>query len=128
MENQIVLSMANVLTILGGFGLLFGWFYKLLSKKFDGIDRRFDGIDRKFEGVDKKFEGVDKKFDKIDGDIKDLKSQLNIFEKNTEHRLTVLEMEAKSTNQRLSTIEGYLVPKKVFHFEEPREEEPPREN
>ena len=126
MENQIVLSMANVLTILGGFGLLFGWFYKLLSKKFDVVD--------------KKFEGVDKKFDKIDGDIKDLKSQLNIFEKNTEHRLTVLEMEAKSTNQRLtdfqgqvnqrlSTIEGYLVPKKVFHFEEPdSEDEPLKEN
>jgi len=144
MENQIVLSMANVLTILGGFGLLFGWFYKLLSKKFDGIDRRFNEsdkrIDKKFDAVDKKFEGVDKKFDKIDGDIKDLKSQLNIFEKNTEHRLTVLEMEAKSTNQRLtdfqgqvnqrlSTIEGYLVPKKVFHFEEPdSEDEPLKEN
>jgi len=117
-ENQIVISMGSVLTIIGGFGLIFGWFYRLLSKKFDAVD---------------------KKFEKLDGDIKDVKSQLNAFEKNTEHRLTVLEMEAKSTNQRLtdfqgqvnqrlSTIEGYLVPKKVFHFEERHEEESPKEN
>ena len=125
MENQIVISMGSVLTIIGGFGLIFGWFYRLLSKKFDGIDKKFDAVDKKFE--------------KLDGDIKDVKSQLNAFEKNTEHRLTVLEMEAKSTNQRLtdfqgqvnqrlSTIEGYLVPKKVFHFEERHEEDSPKEN
>ena len=96
MENQIVLSMTNVLTIIGGFGLIFAWFYKLIVKKFD----------------------------KIETDVKDVKSQLTAFEKNTEHRLTVLEMEAKSTNQRLSTIEGYLVPNKVFRIEETHDEEP----
>jgi len=114
MENQIVLSMGSVLSILAGFALLLGWFYKLLSKKFDGIDR---------------------KFEKMDGDIKDIGIRISSLEKSTEHRLTKLEMEVKNTNQRLtdfqgqvnqrlSTIEGYLVPKKVFRIEEPHDEEP----
>ncbi len=45
-------------------------------------------------------------------------------------RLTTLEVEMRTemrnVNQRLSTIEGYLVPRKVFHFEETKEE--PKEN
>ncbi len=52
-----------------------------------------------------------------------------------ENRLTAMEVEVKNinqriddfkheTSQRLSTIEGYLVPKKVFHFEENKDEEP----
>ena len=58
-----------------------------------------------------------------------------------ENRLTAMEVEIKNTNQRLtdfqgqinqrlSTIEGYLVPKKVFHFEDPHKGEPeePNEN
>ena len=59
-----------------------------------------------------------------------------------ENRLTAIEVEIKNTNQRLtdfqgqmnqrlSTIEGYLVPKKVFHFEESHhkdEHDEPKEN
>ena len=125
MENQIVLSMTNVLTVLGGFVAIFGWFYMLMSRKFDVVDRRFNESDKR---IDKRFDAVDKKFDKLDADIKELRGTLTAFEKNTEHRLTVIEVEAKNTNQRLSTIEGYLVPKKVFRFEEPHEEEHPKEN
>ena len=92
MENQIVLSMTNVLTILGGFLAIFGWFYMLISKKFD----------------------------RVEGDIKEVRSDV----KDVRERLIVIEVEAKNTNQRLSTIEGYLVPKKVFRIEEPHSEEP----
>lgn len=49
MENQIVLSMGSVLSIIAGFGLMFGWFYKLICKKFDGIDKKFEDMDSKFE-------------------------------------------------------------------------------
>ena len=76
----------------------------------------------------------DKKFDKIGEDIKELRNALTLFEKNTEHRfgkietrLSVMENEQKNTNQRLSNIEGHLVPKKVFRFEE-SENERPKEN
>ncbi|MFT5318107.1 MAG: hypothetical protein ACI8RA_001369 [Chlamydiales bacterium] len=47
-----------------------------------------------------------------------------------ENKITTLEVEMRTemrnVNQRLSTIEGYLVPRKVFHFEETKEE--PKEN
>ena len=99
MENQIVLSMTNVLTVLGGFVAIFGWFYMLISKKFE----------------------------RVEGDIKDVRSDVKDVRtdvKDVRERLIVIEVESKNTNQRLSTIEGYLVPKKVFRIEEPHEEEP----
>ena len=68
------------------------------------------------------------------------KMDANQKENNTrfssiENRLTAMEVEVKNinqriddfkheTSQRLSNIEGYLVPKKVFHFEENKDEEP----
>jgi len=59
-----------------------------------------------------KFDVVNKKFESMNG------------------RLTTLEVEMRTemrnVNQRLLTIEGYLVPRKVFHFEETKEE--PKEN
>jgi len=63
-------------------------------------------------------------FKTLRGDIVKLSDKLSAFEKSTEHRLTKLEMEVKNTNQCLSTMEGYLVPRKVFHFEEPHKDEP----
>ena len=58
---------------------------------------------------------------------------------NLENRMTGMEAELKATNQRLSdfktdmnqrlsTIEGYLVPRKVFRFEETDHKEEPKEN
>ena len=61
---------------------------------------------------------------KLSDNLSSLSDKLSAFEKSTEHRLTKLEMEVKNTNQRLSTLEGYLVPRKVFHFEEPHKDEP----
>ena len=119
MENQIVLSMGSVLTILGGFGLIFGWFYRMIIKKFE-----IDMNSIKFDIGNLRADIKD-----IDVDIKELRDRLTAFEKNTEHRLTVLEMEAKNTNQRLSTIEGFLLPRKVLPFEEHQHDpDEPKEN
>ena len=96
MENQIVLSMGSVLTILGGFALILGWFYKLLS----GDIKELRSILTAFE------KNAEHRFGKI------------------ETRLSVLENEMKNTNQRLLTIEGHLSPQKVVRFEKPHEEEP----
>ena len=87
-ESQIGLSVGNILTVIGGFGIVFGAFYKLLCKKFDGIDKKFEALESKF----------DKKFDKMDGDIKEVRSEMKelretviSFEKNTEHRFGKIE-------------------------------------
>lgn len=56
-----------------------------------------------------------------------------------ENRMTLMESEMKATNQRisdlktdmnqrLSSIEGYLVPRKVFRFEESEKKDEPKEN
>jgi hypothetical protein len=60
-----------------------------------------------------------------------------------ENKVNTLEVETKSelrglnqrltdfqgqVNQRLSTIEGYLVPRKVFRFEETEHKDEPKEN
>lgn len=49
-----------------------------------------------------------------------------------ENRLTALEAETKSElrniNQRLSNIENCIMPRKVFHFQEPHKEDEPKEN
>ena len=109
MEQNIVLSWGHIWVIIAG---LFGagaFFYKLIDKKFDKID----------EKIDQKFNKVDEKFEKLQYAIKEVNDRLSSFEKNAEHRLTKLEMEAKSTNQRLSTIENFLIPKKIYQFENP---------
>jgi len=72
---------------------------------------------------------------RIDSNQKENNTRFN----GLENRLTAMEVEIKNTNQRLtdfqgqmnqrlSTIEGYLVPTKVFHFEEPDHKDEPKEN
>ena len=124
-ETQIGLSIGNILTVIGGFGIVFAGFYKLLSKRFDGIDKKFDIIDKKFEALEIKF---GEKLDRLE-------TKLSEFAKDTEHRfgkietrLSVIENEQKNTNQRLSTIESYIAPRKVYEFKEPKHEEEPKEN
>ena len=87
-------------------------------------------------------------FKTLKSDIAKISDKLSAFEKSTEHRLTSLEAEVKNVNQRidstnqridgtnqrltdlrtdinqrLSTIEGYLVPKKIYRIEEPLKDE-----
>ena len=120
MENQIVLSMGSVLSIIAGFVMVFGWFYKLICKKIEAMDSKFE-----------------KKFDKVDTEIKDLRDTVTAFERNTEHRfgkmevrMSVFENEMKNTNQRLSSIASHLTPNKVFSFKQSHQEneKEPKEN
>lgn len=57
---------------------------------------------------------------KIDTNQKENNTRFN----GIENRLTALEVEVKNIQQRLSTIEGYLIPKKIYRIEEPSREEP----
>lgn len=76
-------------------------------------------MDNKFEQL---LNRVDSKFD-----------AMNTRFNSLENRLTALEAETKSElrniNQRLSNIENCIMPRKVFHFQEPhRDQEEPKEN
>ena len=113
-QNLIVLSWGHIWGIIAGLFAVGAFFYKLLDKKFDKVDQRFEKQESSIKDVSE--------------DLKKLNEKLSSFEKNAEHRLTKLEMEAKNTNQRLTTIEGYLVPRKVFHFEETEDKDEPKEN
>ena len=75
MEAQVGLSIENILTILGGVGVLFAGFYGLLSKKFSLIDKKFDKQDAYMQEMkkdtDAKFDKIDQKFDQIKTSIKE---------------------------------------------------------
>lgn len=51
MENQIVLSMGNSLTLIVSFILLLGWFHKLNAKKFDRVDDETKDIRSEIRGL-----------------------------------------------------------------------------
>ena len=86
-------------------------------------------MDGKHKELNDKLDSINKGLnDKIDSINKGLNEKLE----GTNQRLTTLEVEMRTEmrniNQRLSTIEGYLVPRKVFRFEEPDHKDEPKEN
>jgi septal ring factor EnvC (AmiA/AmiB activator) len=102
---------AQALTVIGVF---IGGFIYLISKL--GANQRennarFDQVNSKFESVNSKFNGIENRLTAMEGDLKNLSQRID----NVNQRITDLKTDM---NQRLATIEGYLVPKKVFHFKE----------
>lgn len=95
MEN-VTLSWAHIGAILAALIGGMGWFHRLLKNDIKDLK----------------------------SDVKQISDKLTAFEKSTEHRLTKLEMEAKSTNQRLTTIEGFLMPRKIYRIERSEDDEP----
>lgn len=98
-ENLIVLNWTHVWGIIAGIFGIGAFFYKLQDKKFDKIDQKFDRIDQKIEHIGERMGKV-------------------------ENRMTAMETEMRGINQRLSNVESCVMPRKVFHFEEPHKEEP----
>jgi len=62
---------------------------------------------------------MDTKFGQIDNKFEHLGDRIG----KVENRLTAMEVEIKNVNQRLSTIESYLVPKKFYHIEDHSKDE-----
>ena len=62
---------------------------------------------------------TDKKFDKIDQKVDHLGERMGKFE----NRMTALEVELRGMNQRLSNVESCVMPRKVYHIEEPHKDE-----
>jgi len=103
------------------------------------MNRMEKQMDAKFGQMDAKFGQMDAKFAQMDAKIDLNQKQTNEKFEALGNRMTAMEVETKTElkninqrigdlktdiNQRLGTIEGYLVPKKVYHFEEPHKEEP----
>jgi chromosome segregation ATPase len=107
-------------------------FQKENNAKFEQLLNRMDANQKennaKFEAINGKFEAINGKFEAVNTRFNGLENRLTAMEveiKNTNQRLTDFQGQM---NQRLSTIEGYLVPKKVFHFEESDHKDEPKEN
>jgi chromosome segregation ATPase len=137
-----IMDWTQAITVIGtNIALLSGFIIYLLGR----MDANKRDTDHKIDSVQKennaKFEKVlglmdsnqkenNAKFEAINGRFNGLENRLTAMEveiKNTNQRLTDFQGQI---NQRLSTIEGYLVPKKVFHFEESHkgDDEEPKEN
>ena len=105
---------------------LLGVFVPLIIHLNNRMDKKFEMLmarmDHKMDHLEEKIENTQKCLEqKID--------HLGERVGKVETRLSVMEVEIKNTNQRLSTIEGYLVPRKVFRFEEPHHDpDEPKEN
>lgn len=117
MEN-VTLSWANIGAIIAALIGGMAWFHRLLKNDIKDLKLEIKQIS------DKLSEDIKQVSDKLSGDIKQVSDKLTSFEKSTEHRLTKLEMEAKSTNQRLTTIEGFLMPRKIYRIERSEDDEP----
>ena len=97
-------------------GVFIGGFFFLMTR----MDSNKKELDQKMDSNKKELDQkMDAKFDAVN-------TRFNALE----NRLTAMEVEIKSTNQRLSNIESCVMPRKVFHFEESHKEDPeePKEN
>jgi peptidoglycan hydrolase CwlO-like protein len=107
---------------------VFGLFLVAVPFLISRMDANQKENNAKFEAINGKFEAINGKFDAVNTRFNGLENRLTSLEaeaKNTSQRITDLKTDI---NQRLSTIEGYLVPRKVFHFEEQDHKDEPKEN
>ena len=119
-QGDIGMDWTQTLTTIGS---LAGFFIYSITR----MDSKLSKIENKLEAS---------KFD-IKSDLKDLKGELRseIKSLRTEVKDDLREIKSDmrdfklEMNQRLSTIEGTLMPRKVYHFKEPsKDDEEPKEN
>ena len=79
-------------------GIIAGFFVFMMNR----MDSNQKQVNEKIESIKKDLE------QKITEDIRDLKTDMN-------QRISDMKIDM---NQRLATIEGYLVPRKIFHIQE----------
>jgi uncharacterized membrane-anchored protein YhcB (DUF1043 family) len=110
-------------TIIATFALLFGFIIYLMNR----MDSNKRDTDRKVEAS---FKELEHKIESFQKDSSTKFEAVNSRFNGIENRLTAMEVEIKNTNQRLTTIEGYLMPNKIFRFEETHKEDhnEPKEN
>ena len=100
--------------ILSNFGIMLVLFVYLMSR----MDSNQKQMNEKFQGMNQSLNSLENKVNTLEVETKSELRGLN-------QRLTDFQGQV---NQRLSTIEGYLVPRKVFRFEETEHKDEPKEN
>ena len=96
--------------ILSVFGMLLVFFFYIMGR----LDANKKDTDQKIEHLG---EQLSNRIDKIE-------KENNTRFSGIENRLTAMEVEIKNIKQRLATIEGYLVPKKIYRFVDEPEDHP----
>jgi predicted nucleic acid-binding Zn-ribbon protein len=95
------------LTIIG----IFSAFFLYLMSRMDSNQKQMnEKMDSNQKQMNEKFEGINQRFNTL------------------ENRMTGMEVEMRGMNQRLSNVENCVMPRKVFHFEEPDHKDEPKEN
>ena len=96
--------------IISNFGVLLVLFVYLMNRMDSNQKQTNEKISQLHEKMDSNKRELEQK---ISSDIRELKMDMN-------QRITDLKTDM---NQRLSTIEAYLVPRKIYHIEEPPKDE-----
>lgn len=109
--------------------VLFIYLMSRMDNKFAHMDNKFtqllNRMDSNHKELEQKMDSNQKELEqKMDSKFDAVNTRFNALE----NRLTAVEVEIKSTNQRLSNIESCVMPRKVFHFEEPEHKDEPKEN
>ena len=99
--------------------------HKENNAKFEAINGKFDAVNTRFNRIENRLTSMEAEIKNVNQNLGQRIESTNQRIDNTNQRITDLKTDM---NQRLSTIEGYLVPKKVFHFEEPDHKDEPKEN
>ena len=103
--------------------------HKELEQKMDSNQKenntRFNGLENRLTSMESEIKSVNQNLGQRIESTNQRIENTNQRIDNTNQRITDFKTDM---NQRLSTIEGYLVPKKVFHFEEPDHKDEPKEN
>ena len=94
-------------------GVFSAFFIYIITK----MDNKFSHVDEKFENLGNRIGKVENRLTSLEAEIKNVNQRVD----SINQRITDLRTDI---NQRLSTIEGYLIPKKIYRIEEPPQEEP----
>ena len=95
--------------------------FELINGKFDTVNNKLNGLENRLISVESEIKNTNQRIDSTNQRIDSTNQRID----STNQRITDLKTDI---NQRLSTIEGYLVPRKVFHFEEQDHKDEPKEN
>ena len=93
---------------------VFAAFFIYLLNRLEGLGNKMNSLENRMTGMEAELKATNQRIDNTNQRIDNTNQRIGDFKTDM--------------NQRLSTIEGYLVPRKVFRFEETDHKDEPKEN